>query len=488
MKNFLLLLFLATFFFSCKEEKNYNILFIAVDDLRAQLKSAGENIMVTPHMDQLAASGTQFLRHYVQVPTCGASRYSMLTGKRPSEVRHLNNNACRIFMAGEERDNNKPESFIHTLRKNGYYTSGIGKISHYVDGKLYSYSGEGDGEPEMPRSWDEMTGPIGKWGTAWNAFFGYSDGSNRNTLNKEVRPYEMAESNIDSVLPDGVIANMALDKIEELSNSDRPFFLGVGFFKPHLPFNAPKKYWDLYDREAIDISPSPLIPDGAMKRSVHGSGEMFNSYKIHPEKGGAGIKISDDYAKLLRHAYFASVSYSDAQIGKLIAKLKEKDLYDNTVIIVWGDHGWLLGDHTVWGKHSLFEQSLRSALIVRHPDIPTEGKASQAVVESIDIYPTLMEVAGIGYDSLDLKGTSLIPHLRNPEKESVKPALSFYRGGVSVRNSKYRYNEYFVDSLPKRELYKLGETHYESRNIISEKPGVAGELGAIAEKHNFYNN
>ena len=441
-----------------------------MDDLRPELGAYGASHIHSPHLDAFAQKGRRFIHHYVQVPTCGASRFSMLRGKRPTQRAHLGNQAIRDFAEAEQ----PYESMGHYFRMSGYHTVALGKIGHYVDGKVFSYEGDGDGDWEMPRSWDYIWGPVGKWRTAWNAFFGYADGSNRNTLQKQVLPYEAA-SVPDTAYPDGLIAAKAVEQLSSLADQDKPFFLGVGFFKPHLPFTAPQKYWDLYDRENIPLSPNPKAPEGISDRSLHNSGEMFGNYQLQPEKGGAGIQISDDYARTLRHGYFASVSYVDAQIGKVLDQIEELGLSDNTIIVIWGDHGWHLGDHTLWGKHSTFERALNSVLMIQHPKMPSPGEASAATVESVDIYPTLVELCGMDPPA-GLSGASLVPFLDKPQASSQKPAISFWRDRLSLRNDRYRLVWHpQADSLP-YELYDHEQDPFEIENLSQQFPAVVDSL------------
>ena len=296
--------------------------------------------------------------------------FALLTGVRPHLPEHLNNQAFTNLLPREEQE--KPESFAHLFRKNGYYTASIGKISHMPDGLLYSYEGEGEGDLEMPFSWDKVWGPVGKWETGWNAFFGYADGSNRNMERGAYPAYESAAVP-DTSYPDGLITLEAIKTLREVQ--DRPFLLAVGFFKPHLPFTAPAKYWDLYDETQIDLSPNPDAPTDVINGSLHESGEMFRNYGMHDSSGGSGIRIDDVYAKKLRHAYYASVSFVDAQVGKVLNELERLGLRENTIVVVWGDHGWHLGDHTLWGKHATFDRALRSALLIQTPGMPDQGRA-----------------------------------------------------------------------------------------------------------------
>ena len=250
-----------------------NVLFIAVDDLRPELGIYGNKIVKTPHMDLLAKRGSYFTNHYVQVPTCGASRYSLMTGLRPKKKIHISNSVFYKETAGQnERD--RPESLVHHFKRNGYTTVGIGKLSHSVDGLVYGYNESPSEVKEMPHSWDRFVFNSGKWKTGWNAFFAYASGENRQSLKNQVKPYESAAVSDDGY-PDGLILNSALEELKKLKEKQKPFFLGVGFFKPHLPFNAPKKYWDLYDRNKIPIASDPFVPEGVHPSSIGPMGSFI---------------------------------------------------------------------------------------------------------------------------------------------------------------------------------------------------------------------
>ena len=250
-----------------------NVLFIMMDDLRADdLTGFGEPLIKAPNIEALSAQGVRFTQQFVAVPTCGASRNSLLTGMLPRRQSELTNEASTLTLSGKPASG-IPETFIDNLRRNGYYTVGIGKISHSPDGYVYPYLAPKSNQLELPYSWNEMLFNAGKWGTGWNAFFAYANGSNRNTLKKQVRPYENAAVN-DEGYPDGLSADLAVKKLQELAKKDQPFFLAVGFIKPHLPFNAPKKYWDLYDESTIPLTPSPGIPKTVNERRLHESGKF----------------------------------------------------------------------------------------------------------------------------------------------------------------------------------------------------------------------
>lgn len=464
---------------SLKLPENPNILFIAIDDLRPELGCYGNQYIKSPNIDNLARSGTLFTNHFVSVPTCGASRYSLLTGMHPQTRAHLRNEAIRENLAGKP-ESSLPESFVHHLRRNGYYTVGIGKISHYVDGLLYGYTDPVGTEYEMPHSWDEMLFDHGKWGTGWNAFFGYADGANRQSMANQVKPYEMADVEDDGY-PDGLITSQAIRKMAELKSRGKPFFLGVGYFKPHLPFNAPKRYWDMYDESSIPVSPNPFIPDNVNAESLHGSSE-FNSYRLGDETVSLNGSVSDAYSRKLRHAYFACVSYIDAQVGRLMGELERQGLAENTVVVIWGDHGWHLGDQLIWGKHTIFERALKSTFIINVPGATT-GRVVDKVVSTVDIYPTLTGLCNLEMPG-HTDGKSLVPLLLGEGNEWENASYGYFRNGISLRTERYRLTKYFRSAEPVIELYDHKTDPNETRNIAPENPAVVEQLMPLWAKGN----
>ncbi|MBJ7882983.1 sulfatase [Gelidibacter salicanalis] len=477
--------FLMLNFSGCGQEKKENtshpnILFIAVDDLRPDLGCYGNTIVQSPHIDKLASEGVTFTNHFVQVPTCGASRYNLLTGMRPKTKAQLSNEVIYNEISNQpERAN--PESFIHHLKRNGYHTVGIGKISHSADGLLSDYNEKPSDKRELPYSWSELLFDSGKWGTGWNAFFGYANGENRQSLHNKVKPYEAGKVD-DLGYPDGLTTQLAISKLKELKNQNKPFFLGVGFFKPHLPFNSPEKYWDLYQNDAISISPYPEIPQNSNRESLHDSNE-FNQYTRTDEIPNRENRVSDAYAKKLRHAYYASVSYIDHQIGMILSELKALDLEENTIVVVWGDHGWHLGDQKVWGKHTLFENALKSALIIKVPGTRIKNKKSSTIVETVDIYPTLMELCNVNMPH-KTDGKSFVPLLHGdpmPLTESV--AYSYFNDGMSLRTEKYRLTTYFrADKTQEYELYDHTSDAPETQNIANDHPEIVQKLVPLLNK------
>ncbi len=450
-----------------------NVLFIMLDDLRADdLTGFGESLIKAPNIEALSAQGVRFTQQFVAVPTCGASRNSLLTGMLPRRQSELTNEASTLTLSGKPASG-IPETFIDNLRRNGYYTVGIGKISHSPDGYVYPYLAPKSNQLELPYSWNEMLFNAGKWGTGWNAFFAYANGSNRNTLKNQVRPYENAAVN-DEGYPDGLSADLAVKKLQELAKKDQPFFLAVGFIKPHLPFNAPKKYWDLYDESTIPLTPSPGIPKNVNERSLNESGE-FNQYKLGDEQASLQAPLSDAYARKLKHAYFAAASYADAQVGKVLDELKQSGLDKNTIVVLWSDHGWHLGDDLVWGKHTLFDWALRSVLIVKLPGA-NSGIACNKVISSVDIYPSLMELCNIPMPH-KTDGVSFVPFVKNASKKEWKNiAYSYFNNGITMRTPRYRFTKYFRKEEPQLELFDHKADPYEQNNIAASNPRLVKRL------------
>ncbi len=456
-----------------------NVLFIFVDDLRPDLGCYGNETVHSPNMDRLASKSVLFTNQYAVVPTCGASRCAILTGYLPRSQAALSNEACVTFISNKP-ETKEPKTFIANLKQNGYYTVGIGKISHYVDGYVYGYKQPKSDKLELPSSWDEMLFNPGKWQTGWNAFFGYADGSNRNDRNKVVKPYEKAAVG-DEGYPDGLTAELAVKTMRRLADKKKPFFLAVGFFKPHLPFNSPKKYWDLYDESKIPLTPSPGIPENINKASLNSSAE-FNQYKLGEEHPSLENPVSDAYARKLKHAYYAAISYTDAQVGKVLKELNRLGLAENTVIVLWSDHGWHLGDDRVWGKHTLFEYATRSVLLIKTPG-QQQGKVCRQVVSAIDVYPTLMELCHVALPHA-VDGRSLVGLLNDPEAQWQNEAFSYFKKGISLRTKRYRLTRYFRKEKPVIELYDHKRDPYENKNIAASHPSLVKKLMREWQKGN----
>jgi len=399
-----------------------NVLFIAVDDLRPELACYGKQHIHSPHIDKLAESSVLFERAFCMVPTCGASRASLMTGIRPARNRFVN------YLTWAEKDAPGITTMNTQFKQNGYYTASLGKIFHHPKDNAQGWS-----EP----AWRPQ-------GVAW-----YQRPENQELHAKRQQqgkgkrgPAWEAADVPDNAYADGVLTEKAIETLQKLNKQEQPFFLAVGFFKPHLPFIAPQKYWDLYDHDKIQLPENYKVPQDAPQESIHNSGEL-RAYAGIPPKG----PVSEETARNLIHGYYACVSYTDAQIGKLLAELDRLKLNDNTVVVLWGDHGWNLGDHTLWCKHSCYESSLQIPLIVRAPGIKG-GQRRSALIETIDLYPSLCDLTGIPQPA-HLKGQSFVGLMRDPDTKWKQAAVSRFQNGDTIRTDQFRYTEY---SLPKGKL------------------------------------
>lgn len=451
--KFIFLIFVSFSFWSCRsqayrseqmvEMPKPNILFIAVDDLRPQLNCYGKSQIISPNIDQLASESLVFNRAYCQVPVCGASRASLLTGLRPTRHRFIDY-ATRV-------DEDAPEALTlpQHLKDHGYYTISNGKIFHHLN--------------DMIESWSEAPWHPNESGTNWRDYVLEENIKLSAESDRGNGPsYEIAEVE-DEAYFDGKTAQKTIDDLKRLAEKDQPFFLSAGFLKPHLPFNAPKKYWDLYDEQTISPAENDYRPKNAPDAAMHNWGELRN-YTDIPAKG----PLTDEKADSLVHGYYACISYTDAQIGKVLQALEDLDLAENTIVILWGDHGWNLREHGLWCKHANFETSLRAPLMIKVPDIK-EGNTTNALTEFVDIYPSLCELAGIPVPH-HLQGTSFVPLLTQPEQTWKKHTVSKFHNGYTIKNYDYRYTEWSDEQgkIYARMLYDHRTDSLENVNI-SEK-------------------
>ncbi len=425
--------------------------------------------MNTPHLDKLASEGRLFKRHYVQAPTCGTSRLCLLTGRNLRSTSDIGHYKLANRLAGQP-ETEEPETFIHHLKRNGYFTVGMGKISHTGDGLFKAKDGPLD--HELPHSWNRFVNdPDSPWEGGSRLVAAYAHGKSK--FEEKGLPFE-SHALEDEAYPDGRLSRLAVAELEKLAVKKEPFFLAVGFYKPHLPFGAPKKYWDLYERSEIPLSPDPNPPEGVSETFLSSSVEFFTQY-IQRETGGKGKRVSDAYAREVIHGYFAAVSYVDAQIGKVISKLETLGLAGTTAVVVWGDHGWHLGDHTVWGKHTAFERALNSALIVKLPGMSGSGKETDALVASIDLYPTLCDIAGVSPPN-GLEGKSFMPVLNDPSAKVNEAVASFWKHTLSVRTDRYRFALFDDGERKEAMLFDHDRDPDETVNLARSKPEVVETL------------
>lgn len=434
--------------------KKPNVLLICIDDLRPELKSFGIDYIHSPNIDGLAAKGRAFTRHYVHAPTCGASRYTLLTGRYGPR-----GNGALFGHANNEliRSTNMPAWF----RKHGYTTVSIGKVSHHPGGRG-GRDWNDDSKPEMPGAWTRHLCPSGPWQHPRGLMHGQANGE----IRKNAKDMDVVQAfdGDDSTYPDGPTTEGALQQLDLLAKDEQPFFLAVGFLRPHLPFGAPAKYVRLYDDVTLPPIPHPDKPEG--KTTWHGSGE-FMKYN----RGKRDPRNDAEFATKVRKHYAGCVSYADAQVGRVLERLKKNRLADNTIIVVWGDHGWHLGEHAIWGKHSLFEESLRSPLVVVAPKTANPGFASTSIVETVDIFPTLCDLVKLEQPK-ELSGSSLIGHLADA-KAPNRTAVSYSGGADTIRTDRYRLIRHRKGHV---ELYDHQEDPGETKNIAGDKTALVADL------------
>jgi arylsulfatase A-like enzyme len=459
-----------------------NVLFIAVDDLRPELGCYGHPKVKSPNIDRLAARGMVFRRAYCQQAVSSPSRTSLLTGLRPDST--------RVYDLRTHFRKHVPDvvTLPQHFKNHGYHSQAFGKIYHgafmhaHIGGKLddppswsvpswrggprYYYTPEGvriARERFKPRA-KKLGVPVEDWTKHF------------------VRglPTEAPEVP-DSTLYDGQVAERGVQALRKLK--DRPFFLALGFIKPHLPFVAPKRYWDLYDRSKIDLADNPFTPKGAPRLARTNWGEL-RAYHGVPRKG----PVSDALARTLIHGYRACVSFVDAQIGRVLDELGRLGLRDRTLVVLWGDHGWKLGEHGMWCKHTNFELDARAPLILRAPGMKAAGEQTDALVEFVDIYPTLAELAGLSLPK-HLEGASMVPLLAEPGRPWKSAAFSQYpRGrtmGTSMRTDRYRLTVWHRRNAPEKvvatELYDHTKDPAENANVAGE-PAYADTVAVLRKR------
>lgn len=430
---------------SAAETVRPNILFIAADDMKPVMGAYGDPLARTPNLDVLAARSTLFLNAHCQWSVCGPSRASLMTGLMPETTGVMSFKAMRGKLPGVVT---LPQYF----RANGYETAGTGKLN---DPRCV----EGGRNSDDPLSWSVP----------------YRRGYNSNAWKPEGKPPFAAPKITDSEMEDFQICNSGINLLEELAAGGKPFFLGVGFRKPHLPFTAPKKYWELYDRNEIPIAAYQDLPRNGYGCTWHHAAEL-RQYDGIPKEGPLEKSLQQE----LIHGYYACVSMIDAQVGRLIKRLDELGLTENTIIVFWGDHGFHLGDHGDWAKHTNMEQATRVPLLIAVPEsmrgssFPMFGRVSHPA-GFIDLYPTLCELAGL--DVLkQLQGRSLVPTLKNPDSRVRNGIITVFRLfkeksiGYAYRTDRYRYVEWFKDDrVWMRELYDYETDPLETVNLAAEK-------------------
>lgn len=456
-----------------------NVLLICVDDLKPLLGCYGDKRVHSPNIDRLAKRGVLFERAYCNQAVCAPSRNALMTGVRPTSMGIYDLGTNFRFA------NSNTVTLSQYFMKHGYRAEGVGKIFHV-----------GHGNHEDPASWSvphfqqksiayvKPESRANQGLTREEALFANQDARNL----PRGAAYESADVP-DDAYPDGKIADEAIRRLRSATNKPaEPFFLAVGFLKPHLPFCAPKKYWDLYDRASFTVPALRTAPEGAPKFAPSGWGEL-RQYSDMPDSG----PVTDEQARTLIHGYHAAVSYMDAQLGKVLDELDRTGLATNTIVLFWGDHGYHLGDHGWWCKHDNYEQSARIPLIVVAPGVAKPGvRAVNALIESVDIYPTLAELAGLPSPQVppEIEGKSFVSALRNPNVGTKNYVFHVYprgeRIGRAVRTTRYRLVEWKVPGraaeTAELELYDYETDPLETRNIAAEQPDVVTRMRAMLAK------
>ncbi|SMP78279.1 iduronate 2-sulfatase [Neorhodopirellula lusitana] len=430
-----------------------NVLVFFVDDLRPELGCYGVEAMHSPSIDALASEGLLFEHAYCQQALCAPSRISMMTGQYPDRT-----GICDLFTP-LRKVNKTAMTLPLYFQQRGYVTASFGKVYHH--------------RRDDQTSWSEIpTPPSAK----------YADPVTLAAIDERVKDAKAQKLDVDQTrlaakgpptecfeiddegYRDGVVARQAIESLRR--NQDKPFFMCVGFAKPHLPFAAPKRYWDLYERDQFQI-PSRQRPDGSPDLAFTVWGEL-RAYHGIPQDG----ELSDEMTRELMHGYAASVSFADAQVGKVMAELDRLHLRDDTLVVLWGDHGFKLGEYGLWCKHTNFELDAHVPLIISAPG-NMSGKRTDALVEIVDLFPTLASMTG-GEVPESCDGKSLRPLLRNPDQNFKPYALTQYpRGstmGYSLRNDRYRYTEWIQAGTKRvvaRELYDHRDTKTPESNLAS---------------------
>ena len=450
-----------------------NVLLICVDDLKPVLGCYGDKVVKTPNIDRLASRSFRFDAAYCNQAVCSPSRNALLTGLRPQTlgIYDLGTN----FRQGRQNAVTMPQWF----KANGYSAQGMGKIFHV---------GHGNTNDEASWSVPYFRGKV----------VDYALPENKRELSREEAMFDnKSPANLprgaalenadvpDDTYSDGKVAAEAIRRLEAAAkNPGEPVFLAVGFLKPHLPFCAPRKYWDLYKTDQFQLPAVRRAPEGAPAYAPTAFGELRN-YKDVPDKG----EIPEDLQRKLIHGYHAATSYMDAQVGKVLDALDASPLKDNTVIVLWGDHGWHLGDHGMWSKHTNYEQATRIPLLVKAAG-QTKGGASGAMVETVDIYPTLCELAGLKTPE-KLDGISFAPLVTGKSAQGERDHVThvFPRGnrlGRAIRTPTHRFVEWKTIGAPadtaEVELYDYAADPLERKNLAREQPETVARMRELLAK------
>ncbi len=392
-----------------------NVLFIITDDLNCDIGPYGHPIVQTPHLDRLARRGLTFERAYTNFPVCAQSRASIMTGLYPAQ-----NGVTKLWRLFRDY---VPDAVTLTqhFQRHGYTTARVGKLYHYGNPRGIGTNGHDDAA-----SWDVRVSPIGRDKAEEDKIFSLRPGSFGASLSW------LAAEGTDEEQTDGKVATESIRALQHFASTGEPFFLGVGFYKPHTPFVAPQRYFDLYDPNDIEI---PTVPAGYLDTLPEPAAKSIRRRTTE-------IDLPDATARKAIHAYYATTSFLDAQIGRVLTALDELGLSNNTIVLFTSDHGYHLGEHGYYQKTTLFEASARVPLIVATPTQMARGKRTTALVEMIDFYQTLSELAGLNAPQPYIQGHSFAPLLDNPDGKGRPSAITQLENGFSLRTSRYRFSQW----------------------------------------------
>ena len=477
-------------------EAKRNVLFISVDDLRPTLGCYGDAVAITPHLDALASRGTTFLRAYCQQSVCNASRASIMTGRRPDSTKVYD--LKTHFREALPDVKTLPQQF----REAGYRSLAVGKIYHGAKGHAFGNGIDDDlswSEPGwFPQPNFYHSGEGIKIAEKWFADHQDSLAKNYPQLGGEGAPWKDAiirglpwESSAtpDDEHADGQIANKGIEHLRSHAKSGEPFFVAVGFLKPHVPFVAPKRYFDLYPEGSIPDVPNPDYPKGSPEYAHYDSAEMRVYHGI-PRKRGEPV-ADEKLTREMRRAYYACTSFIDAQVGRLLATLDELGLRENTVVCFWGDHGYHIGENNLWCKRNNYELSCRVPLVIQIPGQKSPGARTDALVELVDVLPTLTEACGLPLDE-GVEGDSLLPLINDPDRDWKTAAFSQYPRvlkehgkvmGTSMRTDRWRFTEWLSENGNFRqvEIYDL-ENDPEGNVNLARDPAHRDRIPALTKQ------
>lgn len=460
-----------------------NVLLILVDDLKPTLGCYGDPIAQTPNIDALAARGMRFERAYCNQAVCAPSRFTLMLGSHSTST--------GLYGLGSQLREIVPDAVTlpqYFAQHGGYRTESLGKVFHIGHGN--------HGDPasfSVPHFHDkviEYLDPASTQGGKLTREEAYFTNQHLDRIKSLPRGAAFEAPDVaDIKYADGRVAAETIKRLQAAQNRRKqegtPFFIVAGFARPHLPFSAPKKYWDFYDPSKLPLPENEELPANAPKVAGKRGGEITNYSPVPTDRNA---RFSEDLKRQLIHGYYASTSFVDAQIGKVLDELNRLRLAENTIVVLWGDHGFHLGDLGIWTKHTNYEQANRIPILIAAPGVTQPGSATQQLAESVDLFPTLAELAGLPAPKVPqpLDGVSLVPVLKNPQARVRNHAYHVYpkqKLGRAIRTERYRLVEwkpYKNPSAPAEyELYDYQTDPLETRNLAQEQPAVVESLKQI---------